>query len=307
MRQLAIHPNKAELQTFSSFLFAQGIETEFEPTENGEFVLWVLDDDHVPYALQNWKAFLANPQDQQFLKGAEQGEKKFEEAKKGVQKSRAKVISGRSTFGRSQNQNDQAFITLGLIIISFGLFAFTVYGDDASSLRALLFISNDPQSRGLPEVLSGQVWRLITPIFMHGSFIHLFFNVSILWNLGSVIESRLGSLPFAAVVFVSAILSNLGQYVFEGPFFLGLSGVVFGLIGFAAYIQKRNPWENLGLDSFLLWLALAWMVLGFLLSGSGLLLVGNMANYAHLFGFLGGLGMAFFFQHGIQFFARPDR
>ncbi|MGF1572219.1 MAG: rhomboid family intramembrane serine protease [Sumerlaeia bacterium] len=305
MRQITVHPNQDELSLFVNYLYAQGIETETEPDDSGNFVLWVLDDDHVARSQELWQEFLANPQDSKYKKAASVGAKKFEVEKKLTAKSRAKVISGRTTFGQSGSQ-EQIFITLGLIIISFGLFAFLMFAENSNQLRSLLFISTNPNSRALPEVLSGQVWRLITPIFMHGSFLHLFFNVSIMWSLGRIIESRLGIVPFVVLILITALASNFGQYFIQGPFFLGLSGVIFGFVGFAAYIQKVNPWENLGVDSFFLKLAIGWIALGFLLAGSGIALIGNMANWAHLFGFLSGIATGVFFHNGLKFFARAE-
>lgn len=305
MRQLATHSHSQETETFVNFLYAEGIETDVDPQENGDLVVWVLDDDHLPKAKLLWSEFQANPADARFITGAEAGQKKFQKDKKTVSSPRAKVISGRSTFGKGGDE-EQVFFTLGITILSFGFFAFLFTSPNGEELQRVFMISEVINGGFLPEVQRGQVWRLFSPVVLHGSFMHLFCNITFFWALGKGIESRVGSVRFGAIVLGTALLSNLGQYALAGPNFLGLSGVVFALVGFAWFIQKRNPWEDLGLHPAAIWIALVWMALGFVFAGSGAMLLGNMANWAHLFGFMSGLLFAFIFQYGLKFFARAD-
>ena len=93
-------------------------------------------------------------------------------------------------------------------------------------------------TQGLPEVRHGEIWRLFTPILMHGDFLHIFFNMLWLRDLGSMIEGRQGTWLFALQVLVFALISNMVQYILSGPSFLGMSGVVYGLFGYSGFAQS---------------------------------------------------------------------
>ena len=83
------------------------------------------------------------------------------------------------------------------------------------------------------SINAGEVWRLVTPIFLHFSIFHLIFNSLLLWILGQKIEYSIGSLYFFMSVFFISIISNLSQYLLaKSVLFGGLSGLVYGLLGF---------------------------------------------------------------------------
>src|SRR5205814_9740200 len=96
----------------------------------------------------------------------------------------------------------------------------------------------------LIEIKNGQLWRLITPIFVHGGFLHLLFNMWWMRDLGFMIEQRKGSLRLALMVLLVAIPSNIAQYMTAGPWFGGMSGVVYGLFGYIWMKGKFSPHEG---------------------------------------------------------------
>ena len=76
-------------------------------------------------------------------------------------------------------------------------------------------------------------WRLITPIFIHFSLTHLVFNCLWIYILGQKIEVIDGKSIFILICLFSAIFGNLMHFYFSGvSIFGGLSGVVYGLLGF---------------------------------------------------------------------------
>src|SRR5438270_379342 len=91
-----------------------------------------------------------------------------------------------------------------------------------------------------------ELWRVVTPAFIHFSEFHILFNMLWLFSLGGQLELRYGSARLVVLVLLMAVPSNLCQYFFstiviEGwkpvvtqssPLFGGMSGVVFGLFGF---------------------------------------------------------------------------
>ena len=149
-----------------------------------------------------------------------------------------------------------------------------------------LFIS-DPELIGagyLPEVLSGEIWRVFTPIFLHFGVIHILCNMSWLWHLGCMVEARRGSGLLAAFVAISAAISNLAQYQFGGgPSFGGMSGVVAALIGYVWMQGKYNRAAGLYLDPRSLSMALIFMALCFIAPFL------RVANAAHLGGLIVGV------------------
>ncbi|MCH9610220.1 MAG: Rhomboid protease GlpG [Chlamydiales bacterium] len=94
------------------------------------------------------------------------------------------------------------------------------------------------------NIKSGEVWRLITPIFLHFDFLHIFFNLLWLIILGNQIEYRIGKLRYLALVIVAAVVTNTAQYLMSGPFFMGLSGVVCAMAAFIWARQLVAPWEG---------------------------------------------------------------
>jgi rhomboid protease GluP len=83
-----------------------------------------------------------------------------------------------------------------------------------------------------PLTVSGQWWRLLTCIFIHGGLLHIAFNMWCLWDLGRLAESVYGHWTFAAVYLISGLSASLASVIWN-PFILsvGASGAIFGIAG----------------------------------------------------------------------------
>ena len=143
-----------------------------------------------------------------------------------------------------------------------------------------------------------QAWRIVTPLFLHFSWLHILFNAAAMLQIGSWLERFWGPTFYAALCLATGIAGNALQYMgFATPLFGGLSGVVFGLFAFNAVTQKLNPSKAyiLPIGAYI-WLA-AWLVAGFTPLFSGLLGV-NVGNGAHLGGAIMGAVLAVFANRG---------
>ena len=133
------------------------------------------------------------------------------------------------------------------------------------------------------EVFTAEPWRLISPIFLHFTLLHIVFNTMWWWQLGGSIEKTLGKGALINLLLISAIFSNLGQFFVSGANFGGLSGVVYALVGFVWWYGYLAPEKGLSLSKPIIGFLLFWLVLGF----ADLLPV-NVANTAHLLGLISG-------------------
>lgn len=135
----------------------------------------------------------------------------------------------------------------------------------------------------------GEYWRLVTPIFLHFGIFHLAFNGLWLWELGRRIETLAGSLHMLIIVLLMAIASNVGQYLWSGPaLFGGMSGVVYGLLGYVWIRNRVSPRAILSLPGGLLGFMLIWLLAG--MSGLiELLMQAGIANAAHAVGLISGM------------------
>lgn len=143
------------------------------------------------------------------------------------------------------------------------------------------------------EGLASQPWRLLTPMFLHFSLLHILFNL--LWwsDLGRLIERLQSGTQLVLVTVITSAASNLAQFYYSGPQFGGLSGVVYGLLGYLWIYGKLNPGAGFALRKEIVIFMLAWMVICFV----GL--SGVVANAAHLAGLVSGcvLGAGFGLWH----------
>ena len=142
-------------------------------------------------------------------------------------------------------------------------------------------------------ILSGEWWRLVTPMFIHFSWIHIIFNLLWCVELGKKIEKRIGYLFFSLLLIFSSLSSNLIQYFIYGPsFFGGLSGVVYGLLGYCFAWGKMVPRKKFDVSKGIYSFMFIFLMLGF--SGLiDLLGIGKIANGAHLGGLTFGLLLGF--------------
>ena len=135
----------------------------------------------------------------------------------------------------------------------------------------------------------GQYWRLVTPAFLHFGLLHIVFNGLWVWEFGRRIEWQSGSLGFLLLFMLIAVGSNLGQYLWSGPsLFGGLSGVVYGLLGYVWLRGLLAPHPLLMIPRGIILFMLAWLVLC-LVGVIDLFLDGGVANGAHVAGLAVGI------------------
>jgi membrane associated rhomboid family serine protease len=142
------------------------------------------------------------------------------------------------------------------------------------------------------DVLGGEVWRLVTPMFLHLSFLHILFNMMWLWDLGRLVEMIKGSVFLLAFVVVTGAASNVAQYAITGsPAFGGMSGVVYALLGYVWMQGKFNPRFGFEMHKATVIMMLVWYVLCW----TGL--VGPIANWAHTGGLVLGVAWGYLAAH----------
>ena len=134
----------------------------------------------------------------------------------------------------------------------------------------------------------GEYWRLLTPIFLHFGAMHTVFNGLWLLEFGRHIERRHGSLTLLALVVIIGAGGNIAQYVFEhASLFGGMSGVIYGLLGYIACWNRFASWQRIPLHNGVLVFMLLWLV-ACLTGVVEALGFGAIANAAHVGGLVMG-------------------
>jgi membrane associated rhomboid family serine protease len=90
-------------------------------------------------------------------------------------------------------------------------------------------------------------WQMITAAFLHGSWLHIIFNMYTLYIFGQVLEPMLGRARFLALYLISAFGGSVAVLLFSDPTstVLGASGAIYGLMG-AYFILLRAIGERSG-------------------------------------------------------------
>lgn len=154
------------------------------------------------------------------------------------------------------------------------------------------------------KIQQGEIWRLITPIFLHQNLLHLLFNLLWIYLLGRQLEAGLGSMRYLLFCLIVALVSNTAQYLMSGPNFLGISGLVCGMVTYIWVRMRQNKYIIGATDYFLapgtlqglaifVCALFTMQLLSFLLEAttSNVIPIG-VANTAHLTGALCGVLLA---------------
>lgn len=290
MRNIGRIDDEGQATLFSDYLYAESIDNHLDP-DGGAQVLWVHDDAKVDRAKELLAAFRAAPGDPRYQAARPSAAARRRERQAKDEAYRARIRLAQWSMYGAAGRGDLTRATLALCAL-----VAAVSGLGASwSIVAPLMLTNSPVGWMLPEVRSGELWRLVTPIFVHFGITHLGFNMWMWWSFAQRVEVRKGRGWFAVFVLLAAVFSNLVEFGLsyatavpgEGLAFGGMSGVLYALFGFTWFKGRLDPLDELSVDQTTQWMLLGWLVL--CITGA----MGPIANGAHVGGLVFGMAWAY--------------
>lgn len=183
----------------------------------------------------------------------------------------------------------QVPVTLLLIVLSLVGFALIYLSAPMDWISKLTFTPFRVDGQQLAfDSMGGQYWRLVTPVFLHFGWLHIVFNSLWLWELGGRVEKVMGHANMFMLFLVIAVVSNICQFMFGGAgFFGGMSGVVYGLLGFSWVAPLLQPAWLIQPPRSVMLLMVGWLV-ACLIGVVEVLGFGAIANAAHIGGLVCG-------------------
>ncbi len=330
MRQAGTIDDETQAQIFADYLYSLGITAKVDRHAGG-WAIWVHDEEKVTKASEELAAFRANPGDAKYAEAQTKARSKRQSDARREEQARRNMIDMRRRWDRSAAGPTP--VTLMLLVISIAVAVLTNLGsigdgrEEAPAhglANSLMFVptsardevwDNDgrPSSetrsqtaemsrqeaesfvrwKAFEPINRGEVWRLVTPIFLHFGVMHLLFNMWMLWDLGRLVEGSRGSLKFLGLVLVVAVVSNFAQFYITSLYdatyafniFGGMSGVLFGLLGYAWMKSRYDPAAEIYVHPNTVTFMMIWLMV------CALGLIGHVANWAHSLGLAVGLAI----------------
>jgi len=224
MRQVGTLQNEKDARRFAAFLITQQIEASAEE-DHSQWCIWVRDENRVDEARQLFEDFRVDPAAGRYQGVEREADQIIHQEMQKRLEAKKNVVEMRGKWGQPTAR--RAPLTLTLLVLSVLV---TIVGDRGQQTRgigatvnqtlAFCEISDYSLSKNSPlaSVSRGHVWRVITPIFIHLSWMHLIFNMVMFYQFGAMIESRRSTLLMAAFILTIAVSSNLAQALFPAQF-----------------------------------------------------------------------------------------
>jgi len=318
MRQIGRLDDEASARRLMDALAVAQIESKLDQANDG-WLVWVRDEDRLPAAREILQRFQADPNSQEFRQTEGATLRLKQERERREREAQRKVVKMGDRW--QQPVARRAPITLLLVVLSFAVALATSFGNTDSLgsseapfstrvMRALLFVDAPGYFAAHAEIdqteldsfefrtwslRRGEIWRLFSPSLLHFGPIHLIFNMLMLFRVGSLLENFVGSARYVAFVITCGIVANVGCLMPEaiggGWLSGGMSGVLYGLFGWALLLQRMHPSRPQFISPVTTFLLLAWLAFGFLgmLDGEGY----RIGNWAHGAGFAFGLAIGY--------------
>lgn len=294
MRQVGTLQDANHARRFADYLVAEGVKAHAEEEPDG-WAIWVRDENQLDRARQELEQFRAAPDDARYREAARSADTIRRQEARRSEKAAKNVVQMSGRWNRPLGR--KAPLTLALVAASIVLAAMAGLSSRLQPVQTYFTfcrITITPEGKQLVPVTpsgridgfrqivrEGQVWRLVTPIFIHFGIVHLVFNMYCLYIFGVQIEQRRKTWRLALLILAIAVTSNVGEYLATGHVaFGGMSGVVYGLFGYVWMKSRFDPGAGLHVDSMTVMMLIGWFFL--CLFG----LIGNIANWAH------GVGLA---------------
>ncbi|HHR6455712.1 TPA: rhomboid family intramembrane serine protease GlpG [Providencia alcalifaciens] len=258
--------NPRMAQAFVDYMAGQNIQLQVHPSNDQQhYELWLNDEQHTEQVRQELEAFLRNPNDPRYLEAS------WQTGRTDAQFQYRNYL----TFGYLKQQSGP--LTIAVILLSIAVYLWVTLTDPREVLYYLGWPIGDQQS---------ELWRWISPAFVHFSISHIGFNLALWWFLAGQVEKKMGTGKLFTILLVSALFSNWGQSLFSENNFGGLSGVVYALVSYVWVTGERRPEIGIGIPRGLMILSIIWLFFGYFD-----LLGMDIANAAHTSGLIIGLLM----------------
>ncbi|MDQ0205596.1 rhomboid family protein [Alkalicoccobacillus murimartini] len=185
---------------------------------------------------------------------------------------KAKHDEEQKTFSRGK-----PVVTFTMLTAIFLMFIWLEYVGGSTSTLTLI----DWGAKYNPAIVDGEWWRLISSMFLHIGFLHLFMNSLALYFLGTLVERIYGSIRFFVVYMIAGLTGSLASFAYMDAVSAGASGAIFGCFGALLYfgiIHRELFFRTMGTNVMVI-LAIN-LALGFMVQGIDM--------GAHLGGLAGG-------------------
>lgn len=263
MIELGSLNNPRAAQGFIDYLKSQGLDGHLHSTD-GSHVIISVSEDHFHQVQPLWAEFTQNP-----------GHSRYQQASWSVGSTQSPLKYQGQSLNLKARFKALSWLNQSVSVLSIVIYVAFLLGGFESIYSALQFNPSYPLT-----------W--FTPALVHFSAIHIVFNLIWWISLGDNIEKQCGKLSLIGLFFITALISSWAQYLIVGPNFGGLSGVVYGLLGYCWIHSFLNPEKPALVSTSIVGFMLVWLVLGF----ADVLFVG-MANWAHLGGLVSGMAFAY--------------
>ncbi|HWH24747.1 MAG TPA: rhomboid family intramembrane serine protease [Candidatus Limnocylindria bacterium] len=194
------------------------------------------------------------------------------------------AASAQRYFGRARTGVFQPVVTYAILATTVAISVLTLFGGGEALVPYLML-----DKAALAE---GEYWRLLTVTLVHGSLIHLLFNMYALYICGPIVEALYGRALFLLFYLLSAAAGSVASYLFIASPSVGASGAIFGLFGVlltSTYVHKPALGRQArGLTGQIAMLIVLNLALGFGLGGFA-----RIDNAAHVGGLLAGAWLGF--------------
>jgi rhomboid protease GluP len=170
--------------------------------------------------------------------------------------------------------------TYVLILLNVFVFVFMLLTGDLGDCTSL---TCQVMAQTGEAVFQGEYWQLLTSMFVHFGFLHIIFNMFALYYFGRLNETYFSFRSFLVIYLASGFLGNVVSLFMLPVATLsgGASGAIFGLVGSYVAIARRA--RHMGVALLYALMMLVYSGIGF----GGM----DVNNFAHIFGFVGGLGL----------------
>ncbi|MGB7342617.1 MAG: rhomboid family intramembrane serine protease [Pirellulaceae bacterium] len=325
MRRIGTLTDKSHAKRFCDYLVTQSIEATIDDGDSS-WDIWIRDEADVEKARVELESFQVQPDAPKFSvsekandirhQRAEVQHRKLKLQKETARKlaaSNSRAMAGGALGGHVRQQNIP--VTIAIIAISVACSFLTEFGEPRPSrvpgqfstaekvFFGLSFVDRrDYYSSGddsFASIKKGEVWRLVSPMFLHGATMHLAFNMMGVFFLGSVIERLQGSVFFGGLVLITHMIGMFVQVLLPdaaslptalvglagSPFAIGASGAVYGLFGYVWARPSLDPTFPIRMDTTNVMIMLGWLV-------ACIFVVSGIANGAHIGGLFAGMAAA---------------